>query len=281
MKTIHLSLLTATTLGVLLAFSCTKSDKNEVAENPKEEIKDEEEEKLEAPQLNIQHPLKPIVFEYTSTGCPGCGSWGKPTFKNILDQNKENVEALAIHIKYGDPMITTYSTEIAANRYGQFYTPQIWVNDSNGVVLSGGSINGMASLERLNSLIAFHSQNPSALLADIDFDKGENKVAVRYGIKNNASQSNLHVACYLIENEVVATQSAYSNNPAKHSFVIRDAAAETFGPNALLSADNNFISEFESEFELRNATGKYDITLVVWEKVNNRYKPIGAYTVNL
>jgi len=279
MKSIHLSFLTATTLGILLAFSCTKSDQKEVTQDPKKD--NIEEEKLLAPDLNIQNPLKPIVFEYTSTGCPGCGSWGKPTFKQIVEENKNNVEALAIHIKYGDPMITTHSTAIAANRYGQIYTPQIWVNDSNGVVLSGGSINGDASLERLNSLIAFQTQNPSDILADITFDKGENKVAVRYGIKSSLNSQNIFVACYLVENDVVATQSAYANNPAKHPFVIRSAIGETFGVNTLLYGDNKIIYEVKSEFELKTTNGKYGVTLVVWEKINNRYKPIGAYSVTL
>ncbi len=279
MKSIHLSFLTATTLGILLAFSCTKSDQKEVIQDPKKD--NIEEEKLFAPDLNIQNPLKPIVFEYTSTGCPGCGSWGKPTFKQIVEENKNNVEALAIHIKYGDPMITTHSTAIAANRYGQIYTPQIWVNDSNGVVLSGGSINGDASLERLNSLIAFQTQNPSDILADITFDKGENKVAVRYGIKSGLNSQNIFVACYLVENDVVATQSAYANNPAKHPFVIRSAIGETFGVNTLLYGDNKIIYEVKSEFELKTTNGKYGVTLVVWEKINNRYKPIGAYSVTL
>jgi hypothetical protein len=279
MKSIHLTFLTATTLGILLAFSCTKSDQKEVIQDPKKD--NIEEEKLFAPDLNIQNPLKPIVFEYTSTGCPGCGSWGKPTFKQIVEENKNNVEALAIHIKYGDPMITTHSTAIAANRYGQIYTPQIWVNDSNGVVLSGGSINGDASLERLNSLIAFQTQNPSDILADITFDKGENKVAVRYGIKSGLNSQNIFVACYLVENDVVATQSAYANNPAKHPFVIRSAIGETFGVNTLLYGDNKIIYEVKSEFELKTTNGKYGVTLVVWEKINNRYKPIGAYSVTL
>jgi thioredoxin-related protein len=30
--------------------------------------------------LEYNKSLKPLIFEFTSTGCPGCGSWGKPTF---------------------------------------------------------------------------------------------------------------------------------------------------------------------------------------------------------
>lgn len=279
----NFKLLSLTLLSFIAILGCTKSDKVETEDKKEkeEETIEEEEEKLEAPQLSFQNAIKPTVFEYTSTGCPGCGSWGKPTFNFLVEQNKNDVEAIAIHIKYGDPMITTYSTEIGANRYGQFYTPQIWINDSNGVVLNGGSINGMASIERLNNLIAFHKQNPSDILSDISFDKGTKKVAVRYGAKANEAKNNHTISCYLIENDVVAQQSSYANNPAKHAFVLREASMSTFGNDLSFTSDNGFSSEFESEFELKNPQGKYKLTVVVWEKVGNRHKPIGAYSVDL
>jgi hypothetical protein len=277
----NIKILSLTLLSFITILGCTKSDKVETEDKKVEETIEDEEEKLEAPQLNFQNAVKPIVFEYTSTGCPGCGSWGKPTFNAILEQNKNDVEAIAIHIKYGDPMITTHSTEIGANRHGQFYTPQIWVNDSNGVVLNGGSINGMASVERLNSLIAFHKQNPSDILTDISFDKGTEKVAVRYGAKANEAKNKYTISCYLIENDVVAQQSSHANNPAKHSFVLREASNGTFGNDLALTSNNGFSSEFETEFELKNPQGKYKLTVVVWEKVGNRHKPIGAYSVSL
>ncbi len=263
-------------LSTVFLSSCSKSDKAEpIVQNKKDTTENM------VPGLKIDKELKPLVWEFTSTGCPGCGSWGKPTFKAVLDQNMGDAIGLAVHIKYGDPMITSYSTEIGANRYGQFYTPQIWVNDSNGVVLNGGSINGMASVERLNKLIDFHKQNRSNILTDIQFVKNNNKVSFRYGIKGSTSEDSLYVSCFLIENDVVATQSSYANNPAKHPFVIREAAAGTYGQKTFLSADNDFISEFESEFELKTTNGKYDLTVVVWEKVNNRYKSIGGYSVTL
>ena len=37
-------------------------------------------------------------------------------------------------------MITVVSTALVANRTGQKYTPQLWVNNYNGMLLNGGSI---------------------------------------------------------------------------------------------------------------------------------------------
>lgn len=264
-------------IALLIITSCKKS------ENEDEKIKkvDITEEKLEAKELNLKNIIKPIIFEYTSTGCPGCGSWGKPTFKGLVEQNKNDVEALAVHINYGDIMITKYSNEIGANRHGQSYTPQIWVNDSNGVVLNGNSINGMSSVERINKLIQLYKQNPSDILTDITFDKGEKKVAVRYGLKSVSNTKNLYISCYLIENDVIAGQSSYANNPAKHGFVIREAINGTFGQNPNLDTNNQFTAEYKSEFELKEPNGIYKLTVVIWEKLGGRFRPLGAYSVAL
>ena len=54
-------------------------------------------------EVNFVFDYKGILLEFTSTGCPGCGSWGKPTFYSLADQNKDKVIPMAAHIKYGDP----------------------------------------------------------------------------------------------------------------------------------------------------------------------------------
>ena len=89
---------------------------------------------LEAPDVVLQSRNKPVFFDYTSTGCPGCGSWGAPTFENLSEEYQDKIVPIAVHIKYGDPMITSISTDIAANRDGQRYTPQLWVNSKNAMV---------------------------------------------------------------------------------------------------------------------------------------------------
>ena len=96
---------------------------------------------------------RPVLFDFTSTGCPGCGSWGKPTFNSFADEYENKIVPMAVHIKYGDSMITPISEAIANNRTGTFYTPQLWVNNKNGMVLSGNSINGTASTENIRAEI--------------------------------------------------------------------------------------------------------------------------------
>lgn len=64
--------------------------------------------------LNIEQKQNATMFFYTSTGCPGCGSWGMPAFASLQTDHEENVVPVGIHIKYNDPLITETSEAIAA-----------------------------------------------------------------------------------------------------------------------------------------------------------------------
>ena len=103
------------------------------------------------PDFELTETKKPVFFDYTSTGCPGCVSWGAPTFEQIAKEQGESIVPIAVHIKYRDPMITDVSNAIAENRTGQRYTPQLWVNNTNGMVLNGGSINTTGSINKITA----------------------------------------------------------------------------------------------------------------------------------
>ena len=64
---------------IALCFFCSCKDQ----ETPKVEktVNDQEiaESPKTAPDFELSEVMKPVFFDYTSTGCPGCGSWGAPT----------------------------------------------------------------------------------------------------------------------------------------------------------------------------------------------------------
>jgi hypothetical protein len=43
----------------------------------------------------FDHPSTPVFFDYTSTGCPSCGRWGRPNAEALLDIHGEKVN----HVK--------------------------------------------------------------------------------------------------------------------------------------------------------------------------------------
>lgn len=247
-----------------------------------EKKEEDKKEVSEAPELVFTQTIKPVLVEFTSTGCPGCGSWGKPTFNKIINEHKNDIAPLAIHIKYGDPMITTFSNEIAANRYGSNYTPQLWVNDSNGVIISGGYIQGAASEARLNKLINNYKANMPNILGDISYVKKDNQLKVRYGIKSSEQPvEDVTISLYLLENGIVNQQSGYASNPATHDYVLRKVTFDkTFGEAVKLN-DDNLTYELSDEMVLDSENGSNQLLLIVWKKVANRFVILGGINQNI
>ena len=169
-------------LALPLFFSCAKDQSTPIVEE------------VDSIILTYQERAKPLVFEITSTGCPGCGSWGKPVFSQLSSQYGNQIIPVAVHIKYGDPYITNVSENIAANRYGAFYTPQIWVNDTNGVVISagGGSIQTESSIKRMNDLIGRRLLENTPYLSGTVYEEHDNLIKFKVGVNFNGFEPGPH-----------------------------------------------------------------------------------------
>lgn len=233
--------------------------------------------------LHFEKKTRPVLFEYTSTGCPGCGSWGKPTFYNLIKAHEGQITPLAIHIKYNDAMITPYSTDLGNNRHGMYFTPQIWVNDSNAVVILEGRIHPSSSHKATQMIKTAIQQNQPAVAANAQHKN--NKIIVNFGVNffDLPTDGEYSLACYLNENDIENFQVGYANNPAKHHHVIRDAAIGTYGfPFTKKQLENKIFTvahEFEttSLSQLKNAY----VTVVLWKKINDRYLVLNSNTTQI
>jgi hypothetical protein len=265
-------------LSIALFFlSCTESTTTE----PKDESTNEtQEQSLEPARITIEETSKPVLFDFTSTGCPGCGSWGGPTFESIIDTEKNNIVPMAVHIKYGDNMITEVSEAIAENRTGQYFTPQLWVNNKNGVLLSGGRINGTGSLNQLNTEIdAVQTASPE-VFAGVSLSSNETTVAIRYKTKTvNDLQGEYFVGVYLMENGINDRQSGNPNGSKDHNHVIRASNNGGFGTpisteDLTASSESEEIIEFEMEddWKMKNLYA----SIIVWKKLDVNYFVVNA-----
>lgn len=226
--------------------------------------------------LTYNDSLKPILFEYTSTGCPGCGSWGKPTFNTLVSEFNNKVVPLAVHIKYGDPMITPTSNAIADNRYGQYFTPQIWVNDTNGVQLGGGLINGTSSINYLRQLINGSNSTLIARVAGAIVSQSNSKAEVKVGISllNQSNTNEYYLSCYSMRDGFVYNQTGSETNPTTHNYYIRSSAELPFGKKVELK---NNIFEYSTTFEDNDININNYYVVILWQKQGSRYAPIGGY----
>ena len=235
---------------------------------------------LEAPDVVLHESNKPVFFDYTSTGCPGCGSWGAPTFENLSKEYKDKIVPIAVHIKYGDPMITTTSTEIAANRVGQRYTPQLWVNSTNAMVLAGSSINGTATLQNIRTQLDQYIAEDVQIAVGVSSASDEEQVKVNF---KHQAKTNLegeyYVGIYLMENKIFAPQSSSASNPTEHNYVIRASKASSFGTK--ISAEHletDAVFEASHTFQIEESWQKENLfaTIIVWKKEGDRYVVINA-----
>lgn len=255
-----------------MAFSC-----NEPAaeiEKTDDTTNDNQEIDLADSSLVYIDDQKAMMLFYTSTGCPGCGSWGSPTFENLASQYPDDVIPLAVHIKYGDPMITDISEAIAANRTGQFYTPQIWVNNTNIMVLNTGRIDGTASVNKATSSITTSSNSE----ADIEigqaalFSKDSTSVQVKSGIKNKGSldeSAEYFLANYILEDKIIYRQAS-GKEDHEHNYVIRASSQGHFG-EAVAFDQGKFESLHKMDVSASWESSELSVLTVLWKKVGNRY----------
>lgn len=270
-----IKLFAAIVLGTTTIFSaCTKKTDNTVQPQTQNDPTNEPEQ-----LLTYKKKTSPVFMEYTSTGCPGCGSWGKPTFASISAMHDGDIVPLAIHIKYGDPMITDESTAIGNNRHGQRYTPQLWVDDENAVVLVNGGISSASSVEKANDLIDANIQLVQPSVAAV-ISKKNSKLEVTYGVKFIDIEPNgeYGLSCFLTEDGIKHQQTSSATNPATHNHVIRASANGAFGTqftgSDLIDNEKSWTHSFDiSGFAEANTY----VTIILWKKDGNRYIPINGY----
>ena len=257
-------------------FACSEAAKEpEITEDNTENTTQNE-----APLVQLKNTTKPVFFDFTSTGCPGCGSWGKPSFNSIISDFEDDIVPMAIHIKYGDKMITPVSEAIGSNRTGQFYTPQLWVNNSNGMQLSAGRINSTGSVDRIKGLIeTFKTETPD-IQVGVTESINDKELSVRVKTKANEDlDGEYFLGVYVMENGLSYNQSSSPANPTIHDHVIRTSNNGGFG-NTLSSESLVANSEFDDvlTFNLEDDWNKENVyvTAIIWKKNGSIYTVVNA-----
>jgi hypothetical protein len=174
-------------------------------------------------------------------------------------------------------MVTPSSNAIATNRYGDIYTPQIWVNDTNGVVINGNSISSQESISNLRNLIV--SSNSSTLVfidgKIIEKTNGKERVKTGVKVKNlDTTNNDYFLSCYLMQNGILYAQQGSNANPTTHNFVIIRDLGTFWGEKVIW---NNDLFEIIYSFENNVLNSDHHFVVILWQKSNNRYSPLGGF----
>lgn len=232
--------------------------------------------------IQIEKKIRPLLIEYTSTGCPGCGGWGNPTFKQLSKQYDGKVSPMAAHIKYGDPMINKISEQLADNRSGRKYTPQIAVNRENAVVIKG-SIDHRASMKKVSRLVNQYSAISAPYLGGETSIRGDqlhfNSLIDLSSYSGNLEE--IKIAVYLLENQLIHKQAGAEKSNEVHSHVIKAAfTKDAFGENLSQMTINQAKQiKYQGSFDLKASETNpknAEVTVVIWKKEEDGFSPINS-----
>jgi hypothetical protein len=222
---------------------------------------------------------RPVLFFYSSTYCPGCGSWGSPVFKDLSAQYAHGIIPMGVHIKYGDPFITDESNALANNRVGQKYTPQLWVDNENIVLLRSGSIDGVASIEKAKEAFALKTEQKANYMVANAISIQNNKVFIKEGVKVNGKSDDAHfVATYILEDSLSYQQTGSAISPIKHNAVIRSSTQGAFGSKiSSANQESEYVVPIKNEWVEKNL---YAVT-IVWIKNGENFEVVNATSTKI
>lgn len=270
-KTLFLSI-----FAISAFIDCKKEEDH--AENNTTTVTTEEDQGL---VLEIEQKQNATMFFYTSTGCPGCGSWGMPAFASLSAEHEANVIPVGIHIKYNDPFITETSEAIAANRTGSLYTPQIHVGSDNIIVISGGYIDDTASMNEADSEINNTSSvSPTASCGSV-FEIEGSTLNIKYGANfHEETNGEYYVAAYLLEDKLYNNQVGANPTFAEHNNVIRTSISDGHFGNMLTetSITSGYSYEVETSIELDTewTQENLEIITIIWKKEGENYSVVNS-----
>lgn len=262
--------------AVSALFACSKEEEDDNSQDVTENV--QEDDNL---ILSIEKKQNATMFFYTSTGCPGCGSWGIPTFKNVSEEHVENVIPVGVHIKYGDPFITDVSEDIAANREGSRFTPQLFIGNETMTIISGGYIDGQASLDAADDHITTTSTSEPVVSCGSIYEVVEGTARVKYGAQfHQDTEGEYYLASYLLEDKLMYDQAGADPRHAEHSNVIRKAISSgSFGDLIeLTSISADELIEKEVSFAMNEEwnTDNLELVTIVWKKEGDYYTVVNS-----
>lgn len=256
----------------LFLFSCTTAE----VEEP---IKDTTETKS-APEIVLENVTKPVIFDYTSTGCPGCGSWGAPVFDMFSAEFKSSIVPIAVHIKYGDPMITPESEAIGDNRTGSKYTPQIWVDSKNSMILSGTSIDGSGTVSNIRNQLNDRIKTEPSIALGVSHLVDSDKLLVRFKSQSLIDLvGDYYYSVLILENDLVHQQNSAAYNPFLHHHVIRTSSNGAFGTQLESQHQmKDMVFEKELSFDINPKwnTDKLYVVGLIWKKIGENYTLVNS-----
>lgn len=227
--------------------------------------------------LYFDDDIKNVNILFSSTGCGACGVWGINCFEAYAEELSQLAEPLAVHFKYGDPMITPTNDSFVARiqpRHSPYYTV--------GTVFSQGR-NGDASQiceesgeNALKLLQEWKAEIPKTRLAlGIDpVNAGMTKVHYAADV---AGETDCRLSIYLLQDSMIYTQSTGWREYIEgfvHQHVLRESITNFSGVALEPNGDNYGVIEWPAAFS--EASPNSRLLAIIWQKVEGEWRVLNA-----
>ncbi len=248
---------TLAVLAALILFSCNEKE----TENPPQ--------KEESQVLMIDRVYRPLAHHFSSTGCGPCGRFGIPLISQVADEMGDSIVPLITHFKYNDPFITESSKAIEQALLFQWYSPQIWVNNTNITleILNDGI---PAAVKETKELLRTEMSKSAEAFVGLSAKlNASDRFDIEWIIENNMDDSaSYYVEVYAMEDGIVASQAGADPFVSTHYKVNRGGHYGDMGLRVDLGAKAS--EKFEIEFVpcwVCEAEKQY-FNIIVWKETS-------------
>lgn len=230
--------------------------------------------------LLFDKPVTPLMLDYTSTGCPGCGSWGKPNGQAIREIYGDKLNHMEVHIRFNDPMENELTNAFSENRPGRRFTPQFWVNNKQATLLTQeGYLDSVMTFRNVATLVGTWYQNPNVPAIDAKVLTKDQKIEVVYGARfysETLKDQDYYLACYMLRDGVMHAQKGQNGKVIAHNNVLTETADQAFGQkiDPIENQDAILKASFTKSTDTKTA-----VMVVLWHKNGMTYEPINSLKV--
>lgn len=239
--------------------------------------------KAQEQSFAFDHPSTPVFFDYTSTGCPSCGRWGRPNSEAILALHGDKVNHVAVHIRFNDPMESPLTTTLGQNRPGRKFTPQFWVNAQQATYLNEeGYLDSTKTFDNAAAYIMNAYDTPDVPALDGVVSRSNGKIMVDYGVRfyeDTNMNASYFIGCYLMQDGVMAPQKGANPGNVAHNSVLTASTEGVYGKAIPMSSVG--VKTFSDELDASTVSGdKSYVLLILWKKNGVQYDAVNSLKID-
>jgi hypothetical protein len=219
-----------------------------------------------------------LITKRTATWCSFCGSWGWTFFENLRNGLSDKAVMVAMH--YGGSMLENPTSLAWAANFGGVSQPRFFVNNE---VQNVTSSNGATAYQVVKGKV--DNNFASAPLANVGLETSWNGDDLEIKTKTRFFQTgagDFYLGVYLVEDNVMASQSGQSGQVAHMRILRASATAGAFGEsltNGTIAAGTDFSNTYTVPVDNYNIDN-LDAVGVIWRKEGNTYQVVNVWSID-